>query len=69
MANLEQCVDEVDQSLATLTRYPMAVLATAIRIHLSAMLHTLHQQGMCSPADIRAFATELEREALQAQQN
>jgi hypothetical protein len=63
-AALEQCIDEMDQCIDTLARYPAAVLAFAMRSHLGALLRAMADDRICSREDVRQFLVELEREAL-----
>lgn len=61
---LEQCIDEMDQFIDTLARYPPPVLAFALRSHLGALLRAMADERACSREDVRQFLVELEREAL-----
>ncbi len=61
---MEECVDELDEFVATLVRYPEVVLAHALRVHLAGLLRALIDQGVCSRAQVKEFAHELERAAL-----
>jgi len=63
-AGLEQCVDEIDQFIDTLDRYPEAVLAFALRVHLTALLRAMADSHACTRGEVRQFVVELEREAL-----
>jgi len=65
-AALEECVDDLDEFVATLERFPDTVVALALRAHLAALLSALVAQGGCSRADIRMFLKGLESEALSA---
>lgn len=62
--DIEECVDDLDQCLSTLERYPEAVLATALRVHLGALLRALVDAQQCGRGEVRQFVLELEREAL-----
>ena len=61
---IEECVDELDEFIATLVRYPEVILVHALRLHLAGLLRALIDQGLCSRAQVKEFARELEREAL-----
>ena len=63
-ASLEQCIDEIDQFVATLDRYQEPVLAFALRAHLSALLRALVDSRACTREEVRQFLVELERETL-----
>lgn len=63
-AAIEQCVDEIDDFVATLERYPESVIAMALRIHLAALLRAMLDDELCSRDEMREFLIELERQAL-----
>ncbi len=63
-ATIEECVDDIDDFIATLDQYPEPVIALALRVHLSALLRTLVEQRVCAREDVRHFVMELEQEAL-----
>jgi len=63
-ASLEQCIDDIDQFVDTLDRYPEPVLAFALRAHLSALLRVLVDSHTCTREEVRQFLVELERETL-----
>lgn len=60
---LEECVDEIDEFITTLQRYPEAVLAFALRIHLGKLLRALQERGLCTPAEMLVFLDALKSEA------
>jgi len=62
-ATLEACVDRLDDCIAGLD-YPEAVLAAALRIHLSGLLGALITHEQCTRDEVRAFLRELEQTAL-----
>jgi len=62
-ADLEECTDRLDEFVASL-RYPEAVLAGALRIHLSGVLSALLTHEQCTRDEARAFVRELEQSAL-----
>jgi hypothetical protein len=53
-----------EEFLDTLERYPDAVIAQSLRIHLAALLRALVDNGHCSREDVRGFVLALEQEAL-----
>jgi len=63
-AQLEQCVDQVDEFVDTLDRYPGTVIAMALRVHLGALLHAMLADGVCSRDEISEFVAALEQEAI-----
>ena len=62
---VEECLDELDDLMASLERYSPTVLAIALRVHLEGLLHALLEGKMCTPEEVRDFVRELERGALQ----
>lgn len=62
---VEQCLDELNDLLGELQRYPPTVLAVALRVHLETLLQALLEGKVCTPEEVRDFLRELEREALQ----
>jgi hypothetical protein len=65
-AVIEECVDQIDDFIESLDRYPESVIAMALRIHLGALLRTMLNAQLCSRADVREFVAALEQEALGA---
>ena len=63
---LEECLEEINDFVATLRRYPPAVLAVAIGAHLETLLRALAEAGMCTRRDVQEFVKELERESLRS---
>ena len=61
---VEECLDELNDFLATMERYPPTVLAVALRVHLEALLQALLEGKVCSREEVRDFIKELERDAL-----
>jgi len=62
---VEQCLDELNDFLANLQRYAPTALAVALRVHLGALLQALLEGKICTREEVRDFVRELEREALQ----
>jgi hypothetical protein len=65
-APLEECIDELDVAIENLKRFPQAVLAFAMRVHLAALLRAMADAGELGQPEIREFLTGLEAELLQA---
>jgi hypothetical protein len=66
---VEQCLDELSYFLGGLERYPPTVLAVALRVHLETLLQALLEAKVCAPEEVRDFLRELEREALQYEED
>jgi hypothetical protein len=62
---VEECLDELNDFLAGLQRYPGPLLAVALRLHLESLLQALLESAQCTREEVRDFVRELEREALQ----
>ena len=62
---VEECLDELAEMLDRLRGYPLSVLAVALRVHLQTLLQVMLVGELCTPAEVRAFLKELEREALE----
>jgi hypothetical protein len=65
-ATIEQCVDEIDDFIETLVRYPESVIAMALRVHLGALLRAMVDDQLCSREEVREFVAALEQEAIGA---
>ena len=63
-SQLEQCVDEIDDFIETLERYPGSVIAMALRIHLAALLRAMVDDQQCSLQEVREFIQALAPEAI-----
>jgi hypothetical protein len=64
-ATVEECLDELNDFIIGLQRYAPTVLAVALRVHLSTLLQALLEGQLCTREDVRDFVRELERDALQ----
>lgn len=59
---MEECLDEINDFVATLDRYPPTVVAVAMSVHLQTMLSALVECDLCTPQQVRTFVQELERD-------
>jgi hypothetical protein len=66
---VEQCLDELNDLLAGLQRYSPTLLAVALRVHLETLLQALLEGRICTREEVRDFVRELEREALQYEED
>jgi len=62
---VEECLDELNELIAGLQRYSPTVLAVALRVHLETLLQSLLEGKICTREEVRDFVRELERDALQ----
>jgi hypothetical protein len=63
-AEIEECLEDIDELLGTLERYPDPVIAQSLRIHLAALLRAMVDNGLCSREDVGEFVLALEQDAL-----
>jgi hypothetical protein len=66
--SLEECVDDLNDFIATLQRYPHRVLALAMRTHLGALLQALLEHGECTRQEVATLLAELEQEVLRPEE-
>ena len=62
---LEECLDEMNDFVQTLTRYPPRMIAMAIRAHLEILLRAILECDLCTRDDVRGFVRELEQGVLE----
>jgi hypothetical protein len=62
---IEECIDEFDGFVDTLTKYPEPVLALALRIHLAALLRALLESHRLTKAQVREFLRDMGREVFE----
>jgi hypothetical protein len=62
---IEECVDEIDSFVATLSAYPEPVLAFALRTHLASLLRALLETQALNGAQAREFLADLSREVFE----
>ena len=63
--SLEECLDEINDFVQTLTRYPPRMIAMAIRAHLEILLRAMLDCDLCTREDVKQFALELQQEVLE----
>lgn len=63
--SVEQCLDELNDFMAGMQRYSPTTQAIALRVHLESLLQAMLEGDLCTREEVRDFARELEREALQ----
>ena len=65
LGTLEECMDEVNDFVLTLDRYPPLMVAATLRSQLEALLRALLECDMCSRREVRQFVQDLEQEVLE----
>jgi hypothetical protein len=63
--SLEECLDEINDFVQTLTRYPPRMIAMAFRAHLELLLRAILECDLCSRDDVRQFVRELQQDVLE----
>ncbi|MGH8202876.1 MAG: hypothetical protein ACREVO_21350 [Steroidobacteraceae bacterium] len=64
-ALVEQCIEELDELVMALDRYPPAAVALAIGTYLEALLGALFDERLCTADEVRALLREIESGVLQ----
>jgi hypothetical protein len=62
---IEECLDEINDFVATLERYPPTALAVAMSMHLESVLRALLECQLCTRQQVRELVQDLERELLE----
>jgi hypothetical protein len=65
-ASIEACIEDIDDFVATLGRYPPAVLALALRVHLAGLIRVLRERGEWSESQTGEFLRDLSGDALES---
>lgn len=60
---VEECIEELDELLMSLDRYPQSTVAIALGTCLEAWLGALIDEGRCTATEAREFMREIERGA------
>jgi hypothetical protein len=61
---LEECLDDINDFVQTLPRYPPLMVAMAMRAHLEILLGAMLECDLCTRKDIKEFVRDLEEEVL-----
>jgi hypothetical protein len=64
---VEECMQELDELIMSLDRYPPAAVAVAMSTYLEGLLGALLDEGQCTDAEVRDLLREIESGALRAQ--
>jgi hypothetical protein len=62
---IEECLDEINDFLATLDRYPPTAVAVAMSVHLQSILRALLDCDLCTRQQVRELVEEFEREVFE----
>ncbi len=66
-AVIDECIDELDDLVMSLDRYPPAAVAVAIGTYLEGLLGALLDEHQCTAEEVRALLREIESGVLQPQ--
>jgi hypothetical protein len=62
---IEECLDEINDFVMTLDRYPPTIVAVGMSVHLRTLLRVLMECELCTRQQVREFVRELERDTLE----
>jgi hypothetical protein len=66
-AIVEECIEELDELVMSLDRYPPAAVAVALGTHLEGLLGALLDERQCTADEIRELLREIESGVLEEQ--
>lgn len=61
----EECIEELDELIMSLDRYPAATVAVALSTFLEGLLGALLDEGQCTAEEIRELLREVESGVLE----
>ena len=64
---VEECIQELDELVMSLDRYPPAAVAVAMSTYLEGLLGALLDEERCTAADVRELLREIETGVLEEQ--
>jgi hypothetical protein len=63
-AAVEECIEELEELVMSLERYPPAAIAVAMGTYLEGLLGALLEQRQCTPEEVRRLLREIEAGAI-----
>ena len=66
-AVVEECIEELDELVMSLDRYPPAAVAVAIGTYLEGLLGALLDESQCTADEVRQLLREIESGVLEEQ--
>jgi hypothetical protein len=66
-AVVEECLEELDELVMSLDRFPAGAVAVAMSTYLEGLLGALLDEGQCTADEVRELLREIESGVLQAQ--
>lgn len=64
---VEECIQELDELIMSLDRYPPAAVAVAMGTYLEGLLGALLDEDRCTAEDVRELLREIEAGVLEEQ--
>jgi hypothetical protein len=64
---VEECIQELDELIMSLDRYPPAAVAVAMSTYLEGLLGALLDEGQCTDGEVRELLREIETGAIESQ--
>lgn len=64
---VEKCIEELDELVTTLDRYPPGAVAVALATYLEGLLGALLDERQCTPEEVRELLREVESGVLEPQ--
>jgi hypothetical protein len=64
-AVVEECIQELDELVMSLDRYPPAAVAVAMGTYLEGLLGAILDEDQCTPEDVRELLREIEAGVLE----
>ena len=61
---IEECLDEMNNFVSTLDRYPPTTIAVTQSVHLQTLLCALVDCGLSTPEEVRNFVEEFAQDVL-----
>jgi hypothetical protein len=65
-AAVEACIEELDELVMSLDRYPPAAVAVAMGTYLEGLLGALLDERLCTAEEVRALLREIESGAIES---
>lgn len=62
---LEECIEELDELVMSLDRFPPTAVAVAMSTHLASLLGALLDERQCTAEDVRELLREIESGVLE----
>lgn len=65
-ALIEECIEELDELVMSLDRYPPAAVAVALGTYLEGLLGALLDERQCTAEEVRGLLREIESGAIES---